>query len=383
MGGQARGRSGPAGRRAAAGKGPTLARSGSGWQCAIAEDPGNSLLTTPARRATLGFMQTMPIRSISAAAIPLAMALAAAPAQDAPPSEPPAGSGLPLVAEGARVELLADGFQFTEGPAVDPDGNVYFTDQPNDRILKWSVEGRLETFMQPAGRSNGLYFERDGKLLACADERSQLWRIDPADGSKQVLVDGFEDRHLNGPNDVWVHPDGTIYFTDPFYKRPYWERNGEGEPARGVEREQAAERVYRLEPDGSAGGPVVAAEGFERPNGIVGTPDGRTLYVADIGAGRTYAFPVADDGTLGERRLFCEMGSDGMTLDADGNLYLTGKGVTVFDKDGGKVGHLPIDEGWTANVCFGGRDRTTLFITAMDSLYAVRMAVQGAAPPRR
>jgi len=271
-----------------------------------------------------------------------------------------------ILAPGAKVEKLADGFKFTEGPAPDAQGNVYFTDQPNDRILKWSVEGKLSTFMQPCGRSNGLYVDRQGNLIACADEQNQLWSIGP-DKKVTVLVKNYQGKLLNGPNDLWVRPDGGIYFTDPIYKRPYWKRGP---------MEQDGQCVYYLAPDLKTLSRV--ADDLKQPNGIIGTPDGKRLYVADIGAGKTYVYDIQADGTLAGKTLFCEMGSDGMTLDAQGNLYLTGKGVTVFDKTGKKIEHIAIDEGWTANACFGGKDRHTLFITAGKGLYAIQMRVKGA-----
>ena len=126
-----------------------------------------------------------------------------------------------VVAPGARLEKLAGGFEFTEGPTCDAEGNVFFTDQPNDRILKWSVEGKLSTFLQPAGRANGMYFDPGGNLIACADEKTALWSIAP-DGKVTVLVGEYGGKLLNGPNDVWVRPDGALYFTDPFYDRPWW-----------------------------------------------------------------------------------------------------------------------------------------------------------------
>jgi gluconolactonase len=272
------------------------------------------------------------------------------------------------IAPGAKLQLVAEGYKFTEGPASDAAGNVYFTDQPNDRILKWSVDsGKVETFMQPAGRSNGLYVDAKGNLIACADEKSQLWRIDVATQKPTVLLENFEKKWFNGPNDVWVDPAGGMYFTDPFYKRDYW-----------TDREkpvQEKQRVFYL-PEG-AKAPVVVDDTLVQPNGIVGSPDGKLLFVADIGDRKTYQYEIGKDGALTNRKLFCEMGSDGMTRDAKGNLYLTGKGVTVFDKDGKKLGDIPVDESWTANVCFGGKDRKTLFITAMDSLYTLEMSVEG------
>ena len=116
---------------------------------------------------------------------------------------------------------------------------------------------------------------------------------------------------------------------------------------------------------------------LKQPNGVIGTPDGKTLYVADIGAKKTYAYDIRPDGTLANKQLFCELGSDGMTIDNEGNVYLTGKGVTVFDKTGQQIEHIDVPEGWTANVCFGGADRQTLFITASKGLYAIRTRTHG------
>jgi len=276
------------------------------------------------------------------------------------------GDGKAVTAPGGKVEKLAGGFKFTEGPAVDANGNVFFTDQPNDRIMKWSAEGKLSTFLKPCGRSNGLYFDRKGNLLACADEKNQLWSIDPA-GKVTVLVKDYKGKLLNGPNDLWVRPDGGVYFTDPFYKRPYWKRGP---------MEQDGQCVYYLSPDRKR--LVRAADGLAQPNGIIGTPDGRKLYVADIRGGKTYVYDTNKDGTLSNRKLFCKMGSDGMTIDGEGNVYLTGRGVTVFDRAGSKVEHIDVPQRWTANVCFGGRDRRTLFITASQGLYGIRMRVKGA-----
>jgi len=263
----------------------------------------------------------------------------------------PAESG--IIAPGAKVETLAEEFEFTEGPASDAQGNVLFTDQPNDRILQWSTDGKLSTFMEPCGRSNGLSFDREGNLWTCADEKNELWCIDAA-GKVTVVVKDYQGKLLNGPNDLWIRPDGGLYFTDPFYKR--------------------GQCVYFLAPDHKK--LLRVTDDLQTPNGVIGTPDGKTLYVADLRAKKTYAYDVQPDGKLENKRLFCPMGSDGMTVDNEGNVYLTGKGVTVFDPSGTRIEQIPVADRWTANVCFGGRDGQTLFITASKGLYALRMRVK-------
>lgn len=271
-----------------------------------------------------------------------------------------------LVAKGAELQQVASDYTFTEGPAVDQQGNVYFTDQPNNRILKWSADGGVSVFMEESGRANGLYFDNDGNLIACADAENELWKIDK-NKDVTVLIDNFEGKKLNGPNDLWVTPKGGIYLTDPFYKRDYWSR---------TEQEIESQNVYYLAPDAKE--LKLMIDDLVQPNGIVGTPDGKTLYVADIGDNKTYAYQINNDGSLSDRRLFVDMGSDGMTLDNKGNLYLTGKaGVTVFNPQGEQIDQIPVNENWTANVCFGGKNQKTLFITAMKSLYTINMKVKG------
>ena len=182
------------------------------------------------------------------------------------------GADSAIIAPGAKPEKLAGDFKFTEGPTADKAGNVFFTDQPNDRIMLWSIDGKLSTWLQPAGRANGMYFDGKGNLLACADGKNELWSIDP---SKKitVLIKDYKGKLLNGPNDVWVRPDDAIYFTDPYYKRNYWNRG----PI-----EQEGQHVYFLSADRQR--LVSVADDLKQPNGIIGTPDGKVLYVADIGA---------------------------------------------------------------------------------------------------
>ncbi len=273
---------------------------------------------------------------------------------------------VPVVAPGAKLEMLADGFSFTEGPAVDRQGNVYFTDQPNNLILKWSVTGGLSTFSSDPGRANGLYFDKDNNLFSCSDMDNQIWKFNQ-DGGYEIIVSDYQGGKLNGPNDLWVHPEGRIYFTDPLYKRDYWLRN--------PEMQQDGEHVYSFCPQTQELKRV--ANDLEKPNGIVGTPNGKQLYVADIKANKTYVYDIQADGSLTNKRLFASLGSDGMTIDEEGNIYLTGKGVTIFNPQGKQMGHIQVDANWTANVCFGGEDMKTLFITASQHLYSLRMRVKG------
>jgi gluconolactonase len=271
-----------------------------------------------------------------------------------------------LVASVAKLEKLCGGFSFTEGPAVDQTGNVYFTDQPNNKILKWSVDGKLSVFCDNCGRANGMYFDRSGNLFTCSDEENEVWSIDQK-GNHEVLVTAFNAKKLNGPNDVWVHPSGAIYFTDPLYPRSYWKRS--------PEMQQEGQFVYFLSADRKTLLRVVTD--LKQPNGIIGTPDGKTLFIADIGGKKTYRYTIEKDGTLSGKTLFTNQGSDGMTLDRKGNVYLTGNGVTIFNSGGEKIGHITVPASWTSNVCFGGKDMKTLFITASDAFYCLKMKVKG------
>lgn len=271
------------------------------------------------------------------------------------------------VTQAEDPKLLADGFTFTEGPATAPDGDVYFTDQPNDRILRWDAEtGEVEEYLRPAGRANGLFFNGEGELLAAADEKYELWSIN---NKKEVtvLAGSYEGQQFNGPNDIWVHPSGLVYFTDPYYQRPYWNRN---------EPDMDKQRVFVYHPDEKR--IEVADDDLVQPNGIVGTPDGTHLYVADIGDNKTFRYSIQPDGSLGERNLFYPMGSDGMTLDEKGRVYLTGDGVTIINPDGTKYRHIPVPQPWTANVTFGGPEHDILFITASEGVYTLPMNVRGA-----
>jgi gluconolactonase len=265
----------------------------------------------------------------------------------------------------AKPQLISRQFAFTEGASTDKKGNVFFTDQPNNKIWEYDTKGKLSVFLDSAGRSNGMYFDGKGNLIDCADEHDQLWSVSPK-GKVKVLVKDFNGHLLNGPNDVWVAPKGGIYMTDPYYQRDYWTRR---------KSDLDGEKVYYL-PKNSHD-PIVADADLKKPNGIVGTPDGKYLYVADIGANKTYKYSINKNGTLSGRKLVIEQGSDGMTLDERGNIYLTGKGVTIYDPSGEKIGHIAINEPWTSNLCFAGKNKDVLFITASTAIYTLQMKVKG------
>jgi len=272
-----------------------------------------------------------------------------------------------IIAPGATLQKLGSGFEFTEGPANDAQGNVYFTDQPNDRIMKWNVDGTIEEWMKPCGRSNGMAFDKQGNLISCADDKNELWSISP-EKKITVLIKEHNGKLLNGPNDVWIRPDGGMYITDPLYARPYWRRS--------PEMQQTGQHVYYFSADRRTF--IQVTSDLKVPNGIIGTPDGKYLYVGDLGLNATFRYRIQKDGLLADKMLLCKLGSDGMTLDAEGNVYLSGRGVTVYDRRGNKIEHIDVPEGWVGHVAFGGKDHHLLFITATHGIYGLQMKVKGA-----
>jgi gluconolactonase len=272
------------------------------------------------------------------------------------------------VARGAKLQRLADGFRFTEGPTSDEKGNVLFVDQPNDRIMEWSADGKLSIWMQPSGYSNGMCFDFKGNLVACADELSQLWSISPKK-EVTVLVKDYQGKFLNGPNDVWIRPDGGMYLTDPFYRRDWWKQ-------RGSKMEQDVQGVYFLAPDHKTLTRVI--DDFQQPNGVIGTPDGQILYVSDIRGGKTFSYTIQPDGSLKDKKLFCNLGSDGMTVDSDGNIYTSAQGaLQISDKNGILIETIPVH---AANCCFGGADGHLLFITARTEIWGLQMRTHRVGP---
>jgi gluconolactonase len=262
------------------------------------------------------------------------------------------------------LEKLATDFKFTEGPAVDNDGNVYFSDIPNSKIWIWTTADSLKLFRENSNGSNGLYFDDNQNLLACEGYKSQLSLTTP-EGDYKVIASAYDGKPFNSTNDLWPDVNGGVYFTDPQYSGDMDNLN------------QGGMHVYYLYPDHST--IIRVCNDLNRPNGIVGTPDGKTLYVSDRGAGKTYSYSINEDGSLSEKTLVIDEGSDGMTLDMEGHIYITTKDksqVDVFTKDGELLKSIKIPESPT-NVCFGGKDRNQLFITAQTSLYRVGLNMKG------
>lgn len=266
--------------------------------------------------------------------------------------------------EGVQPERVSDQFSFTEGPSADKIGNVYFTDQPNDKIYYWDWKtNKIIKFLDKTGRANGTHFDKDDFLITCSDDQGEMWKISK-DKKVEVLFKGFEGKRFNGPNDVWNDTSGGMYFTDPLYERDYWVN---------FKQELSHKSLYYRDNKGK----IVKLETFTQPNGIIGSEKLKKLYISDIEAGKTYVYDILGNGKLSPKRLFCEMGSDGMTLDKHGNLYLTGDGVHIFNRDGKKIYHISIPEKWTSNVTFGGENNDILFITASKSVYTFPMRVRG------
>ncbi len=275
--------------------------------------------------------------------------------------------GNSIFSKDQQPTLIAAQFTFTEGPAVDREGNIFFTDQPDNKIWKYDTRGKLSVFLNKAGRSNGMHFDKKGNLITCADEKNALWSIDPK-GRIQILLKNFEGHRLNGPNDLWIDTKGGVYFSDPYFQRDYWQRKSPDSLLGG-------ENIYYL-PFGSK--KAIKVDGpLLKPNGLVGTPDGKFLFVSEMGKGRILKYTILKNGKLSSRRQFIQDLADGMKLDRKGNLYIAGNGITVYDPTGTKIGHIDIPQNWTSNLCFGGRDRKLLFITASSSVYTLNMKIKG------
>ena len=269
-----------------------------------------------------------------------------------------------IVAKNAEVQKAGTDYTFTEGPAVAPDGRVFFTDQPNDRIYVWEENKCVSLWLEGTRRSNGMYFNDEGQLVTCADLYNQLGYFDE-DKNFHLIHEGYKGKLLNAPNDLWIAPDGGIYFSDPYYHRKWWDENRD--------EEQDVRGVYYLGTDGEI---IRVIDDYKQPNGLIGTPDGKTLYVADINDGKIWKYDIQPDGTLANKTFFAPKGSDGMTIDNRGNVYLTSGKVWVYNPEGELIKEIEVPES-PSNVVFGGKDRDILFITARSSVYTLKMNVKG------
>ena len=274
--------------------------------------------------------------------------------------------------ESTEPERIASGFQFTEGPVWHPDGALFFSDIPANRIYRWWPDGRPEVYREPSNNSNGLTLDRDGHLIVCEHSGRRVSRTE-ADGSVVAIAERYQGKRLNSPNDTVVHSDGSIYFTDP----PY----GISSPD---EREIPFNGIYRLSPQGEL---TLLADDFDRPNGLAFSPDQSVLYVDDTSRLHVRAFDVQPDGTIANGRIFAEVDEnvgkgrpDGLKVDVEGNVFVTGPGgMWLFRADGTHIGALTMPE-VTANCAWGDEDRRTLYMTASTSVYRIRSKVQGIAP---
>ncbi len=285
----------------------------------------------------------------------------------------------------SSLERLYTGARWTEGPVWFGDGRFFLcSDIPNDRILRWDeVTGETTVWRKPSNNSNGHTRDRQGRLVSCEHGSRRVTRTEH-DGTVTVIMDSFDDKRLNAPNDVVVHPDGAIWFTDPGYGI-HWNYEGHKAPF------ELPTRVYRVDPE--TGNATVVNESLEKPNGLCFSPDYSILYIVDTGASHKpghprdiHAFDVESDCALTNHRIFCNMGrtsSDGIRCDIDGNLWASAgwgdpneDGVHVFDPEGALIGKIHLPEG-AANLCFGGVKRTRLFVTASHSIYSLYVEAQG------
>jgi gluconolactonase len=292
----------------------------------------------------------------------LLAAVATAPAGQEPAKIPGLGPTGPIT-------KLHTGFTFTEGPAADAEGNVYFTDIPNQRIHKVDPAGKLTTFREKSNFANGLMVNARGEIVAC--EMAGQVVAHSADGkSRRVLADKHDGKRFNAPNDLVIDRQGGVYFTDPMFRAP-------------MPLPQGKTAVYYISPKGTT---TRLIDDLPNPNGVILSPDEKTLYVIPSGQAEMMAYPVESPGKIGKGKVFCRLqqpkgkkntGGDGLTVDVKGNLYITsGLGLQVFDPSGKALGIIRLPE-QPANVAFGGKDQKTLYVTARTSLYTAPMAVAG------
>ena len=278
-------------------------------------------------------------------------------------------SYIPGIGPVSPIKKVQGNFQFTEGPAWDSEGNLYFTDVSANKIYKMNKDGEISVFLEPSGHANGLMFEDKDKLLVCQMD-GQLIRVNTETKKITVLTNTYNETRYNAPNDLVVDKTGGIYFTDPLFRAP--------QPL-----PQSKQAVYYRSAEGKV---KKLIDNLKAPNGIILSPDEKTLYVAPTMQKDMWAYPVTTPGKLGEGRVFCELtqvegkdnsGGDGVSIDSKGNLYITSAlGIQVFNGEGKLLGIIEFPE-QPANVTFGGPEMKTLYVTARTSLYSVEMEIKG------
>jgi gluconolactonase len=288
-----------------------------------------------------------------------------------------AGEPKSLVEPGAKVKKLADGMKFTEGPVwLSAQKILVFSDIPNSKLMQWKEGDGLSVYRK-SEQANGNILDLEGRLITCQHAARNLVRTEK-DGSIKVLADKFDGKRFNSPNDVAVRSDGTLWFTDP-----PWGLSGKAEIA--------GHWVFRLDP--KTGKVEAVVKDLAMPNGIVFSPDESRIYIADTGGHKSHPDPafhkmpagihcyeMSKEGVLGKKLFTIKHGADGLKVDVKGNLYAADGKVNVYDADGKLLEKIEVPEG-PANICFGGDDYKTLFITARTSLYSIRLVNAGAKPP--
>ena len=279
-----------------------------------------------------------------------------------------------IVGTHVEFERIATGCLFTEGPLWHPSGEyLLWSDMPGDHLRRWSKADGVTTFRQPCNKSNGLTWDRQGRLLACEHASSQVTRTE-RDGRITPVATHYDGQQLNSPNDIVCAPDGGIYFSDPPYGRAEFY---------GVKRAQelAFQGVYRAGTDPRK--PTLLVDDFDRPNGLCFSLDGRRLFVNDTARLHIRVFEVKGNGSLAGGAVWAETkgegkgAPDGMKLDSAGNVYCCGPGgIHVFSPEAVDLGVIQVPE-YTANFAWGGRDLRTLFITASTSVYTIHTRISG------
>jgi len=278
------------------------------------------------------------------------------------------------IVKDSKLEKIATGFVFTEGPIWDASqGCLFFSDIPANKMRKWTEAKGAQLFREPSGKSNGLTLDKQGRLIACEHANRRVSRTEK-DGTVVTIADKYNGKKLNSPNDVVVKFDGSIYFTDP----PYGLSAEFGNPG---EQELPFQGVYRLSADGKT--LTLLIDDFDKPNGLAFSPDESLLYIDDTDGVHVRVFDVKSDGTITNGRIFADLKGtdpgavDGMKIDSEGNIYVTGPGgISIFDPSGKKLGRIDVPE-VAANLAWGGKDWKTLFITASTSVYRIQLAIEG------